>query len=469
MSLNANLNKTQKNFFNITVIILSENKVTCLYSQKNLYNFANLSFHYFIMMNFPNNTNEVFDEKEQICHSLIEDSLFANYSSEYIISMINKLKEYKEKNGEDMIIDTLFMKYLNKVKIKINNSFRLFKNNESNYSQYHIAVAYFSNEIKATEMKKDILEQAWKLCTNDKIIYKGIEISKVIMFYLMKNENIWNKDMILNNKYINNNLKDKIIENKVDLMPYSKDILWNKKKYKERMSNLNQFYSISYWTSVVINEAIDNNTIDVKDNPYLFNAAACLCYSNPMIRVNFDISYFKFPEKITLDLMKVIRYQIPLKDLLEYKTISIEVKNLCTFVYLLILDQVSFKDLEKYKNSMSFNSYMIVLLVYMNYANIFLTQEMILSIVDQINIKDSNDFLCFRLLNDIIKNKIIDFERNDLLYIVSRHFNTNKITNETYAIFKKKLMKNSYDQINKQINFFDIYKEDFVKFFEKCN
>lgn len=48
-------------------------------------------------MTFPHINVETFSEKDKIYHSLIEAKLFCNYSNDYMLSMIRKLNEYKEK------------------------------------------------------------------------------------------------------------------------------------------------------------------------------------------------------------------------------------------------------------------------------------------------------------------------------------------------------------------------------------
>ena len=331
----------------------------------------------------------IFTEKIQICHSLNEATLIRKSSNDYILSMIKKLKDYKEKNGEDMIIDVLFMKYLKK------NYIREININHEIKSQYSIAIKYFG--ILNEDEKKILKDQSWKFCSNDMIVIDGVEISKVISFYIYrKHFNCFSKEMIIINDEIFKKDNAQIYENvNMEINFDPKQIEENKIKYKEIMNNINKFYSINSWTSAILNKAIDNFTIEVNGNPYLFNAAACLCYKNPLIKIKYDITKLKLPENITLDLIKLIRYELPLQQLLEYKTCSIEIKNLCSFIYLLVLDQVSLKELEKYKTLISSKSYSILFLIYTNYTNENITNDIYDFLFSELNTHDSNDFLLY--------------------------------------------------------------------------
>ena len=69
------------------------------------------------VIDFFNFKKEGFNERDYICHPLIDAMVLNNYSISFIQAMFNVLKNYYDVNGSDIIVDVLFMKYLKKIKI----------------------------------------------------------------------------------------------------------------------------------------------------------------------------------------------------------------------------------------------------------------------------------------------------------------------------------------------------------------
>ena len=139
---------------------------------------------------FPDVLSPKFNEKDQICHSLVEAMIFNQNSNDYVLSMLTKLKSYADKYGEDMIIDTLFMRYLTKNRTKhdkeeINNfNAKLIK--KQRISQYIIAYVCFNDPKSKFNFKNQIHAQLYKMFTNEDIIVNGIKVSKVICYYILQ-------------------------------------------------------------------------------------------------------------------------------------------------------------------------------------------------------------------------------------------------------------------------------------------
>ncbi|KAK8898058.1 hypothetical protein M9Y10_000318 [Tritrichomonas musculus] len=169
--------------------------------------------------------------------------------------------------------------------------------------------------------------------------------------------------MIINEKSINDKIKTKSIENSEE---YNKKYNELKAKYNELMKNRDDYRSYTFWISYISGQEIDKFTIDVENDPYLFNAAVQIFSENPLIKVKYDVSKFQFPEYLTLDMMYLIRYQLTAKNLLNFDPYSIKIKNLCSLVYLLFANKVTLKEIEKFQNTMSPNSFAILILVYLN-------------------------------------------------------------------------------------------------------
>ena len=323
---------------------------------------------------------------EQIAKSLIEARILENYSQEFIISTIDKLNEFKERNGDNLIIDTLFTKYL--INCNTNesllNAVQALSDRGEFTSQYQYALALFCSSSELSYLRKKIYHQAWKLCYEDEKIlidYNGNEISKVIAFYVLKkgDQKCFNKDMIINEKSINDKIKTKSIENREE---YNKKYNELKAKYNNLlMKNRDYYRSYTFWLSYISGQENDKFKIDVENDPYLFNAATKIFSENPLIKVKYDVSKIQFPEYLTLDMMYLIRYQLTAKNLLNFDPYSIKIKNLCSLVYLLFANKVTLKEIEKFQNTMSPNSFAILILVYMNYISEKIPQRIFDSIM----------------------------------------------------------------------------------------
>ena len=167
---------------------------------------------------FPDVVSPLFNEKDQLCHSLVEAALFNQNSNDFVLSMLTKLKCYADENGNDMIIDVLFMKYLIKNRSKhyneeINNfNAKLIK--KQKISQYIIAYVCFNDPKSKFNFKNQIYSQSNKMMTNEEITVNGVKISKVICFYILKTlfdsfpKNI-NMNQIYDNKNHNTKIKSK--------------------------------------------------------------------------------------------------------------------------------------------------------------------------------------------------------------------------------------------------------------------
>lgn len=131
------------------------------------------------------------------------------------------------------------------------------------------------------------------------------------------------KDMIITNNNILESIKYKLEENnKKYNEKYNETLLG----YQKNIESINNIYTYDFWKDYVSGKMIDKFTINVENDPYLLNAAAQMCYANPLIKVNYDVSKLKFPEYITLDMMKLIRYRLSNRNLLDFEPYSIEIK-----------------------------------------------------------------------------------------------------------------------------------------------
>ena len=91
------------------------------------------------MNNFKN-----FSQKDQICHSLIEATIFKHESVEFIDQLLTKLESYNKENGYNMIVDILFIKYLKMLCLNTNlNKYRDFNLQMKVTSQYHVGFICF--------------------------------------------------------------------------------------------------------------------------------------------------------------------------------------------------------------------------------------------------------------------------------------------------------------------------------------
>ena len=419
-----------------------------------------------------------FLEKDQICHSLIEAAIFNQNSNDYVLSMLTRLKNYADKHGNDIIIDTLFMKYLKKTSAKhykeeINNfNAKLIK--KRGLSQYVISYVCFNDPKSKFNYKKQIQEQSYKIFTNEIITVNGIKMSKVICFYLLRYlfKSI-TKDLKINHdKFYNCKDDIRVFKSKHYDCFNSKEKNELTKEYKNISKEIHQYYSLDFWKNIVIYNIMKNYTIDVNSNSYLFHAAACLSYQNPLIKTKFDISNLALPEKITIDLIPLIKSKLPLDDLLDIIPYSIETKNLCSFIYFLVLNHVSFENLDQYKNSMNPESFKICQYVYRNYSNS--NQVDLLDIMpSKIDIKNEDDFVMLLLLRSFDKNEynryLIDQPNKDLIYIASKSVEFTKwpISSGSYSIIKKDINEGNilkYEENEIIQNYFD----DFDRFIEKA-
>ena len=412
--------------------------------------------------NFPDINLETFTGKDRIYHSLIEARIFRNYSQEFILQIIEKLKEYKEKNGDNIIIDILFAKYLNHANTDdlVKAVQALSEKGEFN-SQFHFALALFCSIEEFKYLRNKIYIQSWKLCTNDIFLIDEIQISNVIAFYVIRRfYNCFTKEMIIKNDDILKSKKYKLNENYKNYRDkYNETIA----KYNESIKRIEKFYSIDFWNSYNSGNENDIFIINVENDPYLLNAAAQMCYYHPLIKVNYDVSKLQFPEYISLDMMKLIRYQFSYRKLLDFEPYSIEIKNLCSLVYLLALNQVSFKDLEKYKELMSPNSFIILVLVYMNYTKEEVPQSIFDYTISKLDYSDTKNIFLIRMINILRNNK------EDLLYVTSKWmpFQSSELSNANYAHLKNAIYNQKYNIKNENNELIEKYINDFRRFMKK--
>ena len=139
---------------------------------------------------FPDVVYPIFNEKDKLCHSLVEAMIFNQNSNDYILSMLTKLKSYTDEYGDDMIVDTLFMRYLIKNRTKHDkeeiNNFNAKLVKKQRISQYIIAYVCFNDPKSKFNFKNQIHAQSYKMFSNEDIIVNGIKISKVICYYILQ-------------------------------------------------------------------------------------------------------------------------------------------------------------------------------------------------------------------------------------------------------------------------------------------
>lgn len=424
--------------------------------------------------------NKNFSEKDSICNLLIEARLFHNYSSEFINSLLSELENFTNKNGYDMVVDLLFIKYLKKMDNISSNFVKSMNYIQKIKSQYHICFLCFTDSSDKLKFKNKIKNQSLKIVRNENISINGIIISNVIAFYIFKkfynyfkfkgnisivqirsgNESTSNDDVFLN---LNN---DQLNIYKTPHYFTKNDKEKNEiiQKYNDFKANPNEYFELDFWRSANIYEVIDNYSIDVQDNPYLFNAGACLSYLNPCVKVVYNLRNLKFPEKITFDLYQLLFFKLSLEQLLQYKPYSKEVKNLCSLIYLLILYQKKLGDLALLKNEMNPISYEILRYIYAKQIGSYFNGNSFedLSFLNaKIDVKNPDDFAKLHFYK--IKGKYFEIinKNNEFLYFKKGSIlDTYNKSPENYG-YSKICFMNSSDNVR----LLDpIYEEDFIRF-----
>ena len=130
-------------------------------------------------------------ERDQICHTLVEATLFRQSSVDFIDLLLTNLQKYRNQKGCDMIIDILFIKYLKSINNISSNAemkryINSFKNKQKITSQYHIGFLCLMNSNKHFNLRSIIKAQSLKLIRNENISINGINISTVISYYVLK-------------------------------------------------------------------------------------------------------------------------------------------------------------------------------------------------------------------------------------------------------------------------------------------
>lgn len=398
-------------------------------------------------IDFFNITNEGFTQKDSICHSLIEATLFNNYSIGYIQSMLNILKMYDDKNGNDFTIDIVFNEYLENAlskgnQIEISN---FIDSKISNIDSFYLLffICYFDSS-GSKKIREQIISQKYKLLTNEPFIINDFKISKFIVYYTLK-------------KY------DPGFSNYMSI--------------NQNSNNYNYIFETNrFWQFADNYSSISDFKIDVRNDPFLLHSAACLKMKNNNVTVIFDIKNFKLPENISFELIRILMNNINSNDLLEIKTISVEFSNLCSITSLLYNNNAQYDDLMNLQNNISNRSLMILLLLYSKIIKKNFPLQIVEFILGQININDSEDsFFATFLLNNI-NSKIPDFYNIiplDFIYIYSVFYNDINIDNnillsaQYYGVIKKEFFKG-----NKVINGLELiiqkFKRNFIRFINRA-
>ena len=401
---------------------------------------------------FPNITNSKFTEKDRICHSLIEGTYLKNCSNDFVMNVLNFLAFY-EQTSEDFIIDCLFMKYLKSYRkiakqSDINNLIFSMIANQQIISQYHIAFICFCDIYDNFMFHDQLFAQSWKLRTEEPISINGFNLSYVISSYLLKED-----ELCLNNE----------IHNEIKI---------NNPEYDDILTNINQYYPLSFWKSIKIPEGLK---IIVNDNPFLFHAGACLSLFNPSILIVYDIKKLTFSENFNYDLIKLSQYVYTKEELLEMDLLSSNDKNLSVLIYFLIQNDISFRDLLTYRDLMNPRSFLILSMIYSNYLKKDISFFLSTMISDLIDFTNSRDIILAKFFLLMLKPNwmdLINTKMSDIFYIAPKKiFNTkmNKLfkdSNAYYGFLKKKF---SYGDIRKEgkEKIFNNNQKDFYRFLSK--
>lgn len=127
-------------------------------------------------------------------------------------------------------------------------------------------------------------------------------------------------------------------------------------------------------------------------------------YERNNLNVVFDIKNFKLPEKNSLELIKILKNELNIYNLLQIKRSQDEINNLCSIIALYSMNYTKYEYLFDLRNSISKRSLMILLIVYSKYSCEKLTSEIINFIFEQININDSDDIFFIKFILKKLKN-----------------------------------------------------------------
>ena len=160
-------------------------------------------------------------------------------------------------------------------------------------------------------------------------------------------------------------------------------------------------------------------------------------------------------------------FKLDPQQLLEFKPYSHEVKNLCSFIYLLFLENKKMSDLQVYQNSMNPNSYMILCFIYQKYTK----ESRRFPFNNEIDFQNPDDFIkliYLKLKYGLNFDENVLFVNNKiqlpLLYIsknLSLRYSSESKSPENYGLLKKVLMKTNYyvyDRIDEK------FRVDFIRF-----
>lgn len=333
------------------------------------------------------------DPADKIILSLICEYKFDTY--EKILLDISTLHQF---NSTDFIMDCLYMRYLKLLKkhgpmSKILNFSRQMTDKKI-VSQYHIAFAFYFNDDYQRKFKEQIIEQLKYNINDEPIKINGIQISDTILYYLNKHMNQFD----FTKKYKNiNEAKIKSIYNEL----YSSISNYDRNNITNEIKNVKHYYSVEFWQTAVDFNLVDHLSFNVKKNPFLLHAGACLMYVNRLSKINFRIEHFEYPKKVTNEIINFIFEKYDIDELLEYKTLSIELKNLLSLICLLQIKEVnSFESLLKMQ--IHPKSLIILTMIYRNYNSSVFTRKFAEFVVNNIYTNYSNDFLLLKILFTIM-------------------------------------------------------------------
>ncbi|KAK8854410.1 hypothetical protein M9Y10_016972 [Tritrichomonas musculus] len=350
--------------------------------------------------------NEV-TERDLICQLLKIATKVKIVSYDLVFDILKKLANNHMQNGDDYVVESLFFSYITSCKEEISRNFSSVHSIQYSrtMSQYEIAFLLIIFPKRNINFKNKLILQSWKILTNDDFDINNIKISKFLSYSLLRYLcNYFDNDWVLDYKKIEtNNLINDFFNNLYHPLNIS--------SINEEDNTIDAYATIDFWKNIISNnDSLENLSINVNDDTYRFNMAAIFKFLNTNIKINYNINNFAFQDSITCDIAKLIKTKLELNELLEYRSLSSETKNLCTLIAFLIMNNTSLEKLKSLEESMNPRSFMILMLIYSNYSDEISAEYQIELIKKNIDIKNSNDFILLSiLLNKMKENKITDF------------------------------------------------------------
>lgn len=413
---------------------------------------------------FPLFKGKCIPERDSICHSIMEASHYKKITFEFISSMLLYLEQYNKNICYDFIVDTVFFNFILKFKDEIREiSQNMFLKIPTSQYTISLFIVCFSDP----DLKEELMNQSWKIFTNEVVYINKIILSNCLTFNLLKYiNNYFSDDWLLDeNKFIDSEEVNQIFNNIYH--PPENNIFDNDKII------LKSYSTIGFWESFLNSKVLnDNLIIDVHDNHFLFNGAVILNYLNPSIKFQYCIRKLHFPEEITYDIVKLINRKYDIKDLLEFKTVRMETKNICTLLYILIKENVSIERIKFLETQMKPRSFMILMLIYANYNDSIKDDYLIDLITENINLNNSyNDFILTSILfkktgENISKDNLGKFAI--VLYMMPDCLINNKVFSlnyslALYSIVKRDVFVNKCS-ITEQAKIIEKNQKDFERF-----